>query len=69
MTKKNPRKPTSRIEYKKILDAICFYLRGEPFNEKYFLDRLKIVDDIISDHCMEIPPNLKVKYSKRFTTE
>ena len=24
----------ARVEYKKILDAIRFYLTGEPFNEK-----------------------------------
>ena len=45
----------SRIEYKKVLDEIRFYLRGEPFNEKTFLDRLKLIDDFITDHCMEIP--------------
>jgi len=55
-----------RIEYKKILDEIRFYLRGEPFNEKAFLDRLKMIDDFVSDHCMEIPSRLNVKYSKLF---
>ena len=29
----------ARIEFQKILDEIRFYLRGEPFNEKGFLDR------------------------------
>jgi len=53
----------ARLEYKKILDAI----RGEPFNEKDFLDKLKMVDDFISDHCMEIPVQVEEKYSKRFT--
>ena len=57
----------ARVEYKKILDAIRFYLRGEPFNEKTFLDKLKMVDDFISDHCMEIPAKVETKYSKRFT--
>jgi len=56
-----------RIEYKKILDAIRFYLRGEPFNEKTFLDKLKMVDYFISDHCMEIPAKVETKYSKLFT--
>jgi len=55
------------VEYKKILDAIRFYLRGEPFNEKTFLDKLKMVDDFISDHCMEILAKVETKYSKRFT--
>ena len=56
----------ARIDYKKILDEIRFYLRGEPFNEKAFLERLKMIDDFISDHCMEIPSRLNVKYSKLF---
>jgi len=58
----------ARVECKKILDSIRFYLRGEPFNEKTFLDKLKMVDDFISDHCMEIPAKLETKYCKRFTT-
>lgn len=44
-----------RVEYKKIPDAIQSYLRGEYYNEKDFLDRLKIVDNFITDHCMETP--------------
>jgi len=56
----------ARIEYKKILDEIRFYLRGEPFNEKAFLDRLKMINGFISDHCMVIPSRLHVKYSKLF---
>jgi len=57
----------ARVEYKKIIDAIRFYLRGEPFVEKTFLDKLKMVDDFISDHCMEIPAKVERKYNKRFT--
>lgn len=64
--KKSERANFARTEYKKILDAIRFYLRGEPFNEKVFLDRLKMIDDFISDHCMEIPAKLKDKYDKLF---
>ena len=37
------------VEYKKILDAIQFYLRGEPFDEKAFLDKLKMFDNFITD--------------------
>jgi len=58
-----------RIKYKKILDAIRFYLRGASFNKKDILERLKMVDEFISDHCMEISPQLNVKYSIRSTTE
>ena len=46
----------ARTEYKKILDEIRFYLRGEPFNEKAFLDRLKMIDDF----------KLKAKYKQRY---
>ena len=56
----------ARIEYKKVLDEIRFYLRGEPFNEKPFLVRLKLIDDFITDHCMEIPTFIFEKYSKKF---
>jgi hypothetical protein len=65
--KKTEKANFARVEYKKILDAIRFYLRGEPFNEKDFLDKLKMVDDFISDHCMEIPSKVEKKYNKRFT--
>ena len=66
--KKTEKANFARVEYKKLLDAIRFYLRGEPFNEKTFFDKLKMVDDFISDHCMEIPAKLEAKYNKRFTT-
>ena len=68
MTKKTEKANFARVEYKKILDMIRFYLRGEPFNEKAFLNKLKMIDDFISDHCMEIPATIEVKYHKHFTT-
>ena len=55
------------IEYKKILDEIRFYLRGETFDEKVFLDRLKMIDNFVTDHCMEIPLSVQRKYDKKFT--
>ena len=67
MAKKTEKANFARVEYKKILDAIWFYLRGEPLNEKAFLDKLKMVDDFISGHCMEIPAKVEVKYRKHFT--
>ena len=54
------------IEYQKILDEIRFYLRGEAFDEKVFLDRLKMIDNFVTDHCMEIPPSIFKKYEKTF---
>ena len=56
----------ARIEYQKILDEIRFYLRGEVFDEKVFLDSLKMKDDFITDHCMEIPLSVQKKYDKKF---
>ena len=56
--KKTEQANFARIEYKKVIDEIRFYLRGEPFNEKTFLDRLKMIDDFVSDHYMEIPPSI-----------
>ena len=62
MAKKTEEANFARIEYKKVIDEIRFYLRGEPFNEKTFLDRLKMIDDWVTDHCMEIPPSICKKY-------
>ena len=59
----------ARVEYKKILDAIRVYLRGEPFDAKEFFDKLKMIDDFVSDHCMEIPEKLQAKYAKHFVVE
>lgn len=64
--KKAEKADFARIEYKKILNAIRFYLRGDPFG-KEFLDKLKIVDDFVSDHCMEIPVNVQTNYGKLFS--
>ena len=57
---------SARIEYKQIIDDLRFYLRGEPFEEGAFLDRLKMIDDFISDHCMEIPASINDKYDKLY---
>ena len=57
----------ARIEYQKILDEIRFYLRGEAFDEKGFLDKLKRIDIFVTDYCMEIPLSISEKYDKKFT--
>ena len=56
----------ARIEYQKILDEIRFYLRGEVFDEKTFLDSLKMKDNFVTDHCMEIPLSVQRKHDKTF---
>ena len=65
--KKTEQANFARIEYQKILDEIRFYLRGEDFDEKVFLDRLKMKDNFVTDHCMEIPLSIQRKYDKKFT--
>ena len=64
--KKMERANFARIEYQKILDEIRFYLRGEDFDEKTFLVNLKIKDNFVIDHCMEIPLSVQRKYEKKF---
>jgi len=64
--KKTERANDARIEYQKILVEIRFYLRGEAFDEKVFLDRLKMIDNFVTDHCMEIPLSVQRKYEKKF---
>ena len=65
--KKTEQANFARIEYQKILDEIRFYLRGEAFDEKVFLDRLKMIDNFVTDHCMEIPLSVQRKYEIKFT--
>jgi len=65
--KKTEQANFARIEYQKILDEIRFYLRGEAFDETVFLDRLKMIDNFVTDHCMEIPLSVQRKYDKKFT--
>ena len=64
--KKMERASLARIEYQKILDDIHFYLRGENFEREVFLDSLKMKDNFITDHCMEIPLSVQRKYNKKF---
>ena len=64
--KKMERANFARIEYQKILVEIRFYLRGEVFDEKAFLDKLKMIDNFVTDHCMEIPLSVQRKYDKKF---
>ena len=65
--KKTEQANFARIEYQKVLDEIRFYLRGETFDEHVFLDKLKIIDNFIIDHCMEIPTFICKKCEETFT--
>ena len=64
--KKTEQTNFARIEYQKVLDEIRFYLRGETFDEQVFLDKLKIIDNFIIDHCIEFPPSICKKYEETF---
>ena len=64
--KKTEQANFARIEYQKVLDEIRFYLRGETFHKQVFLDKLKIIDNFIIDHCMEVPPSICKKYEETF---
>ena len=64
--KKTEQANFARIEYQKVLDEIRFYRRGETFDEQVFLDKLKIIDNFIIDHSMEIPPSTCKKYEETF---
>ena len=66
--KKTEQANFAQIEYQKVLDEIRFYLRGEAFDEKVFLGRLKMIDNFVTDHCMEIPPSICKKYSNTFAS-
>ena len=59
----------ARIEYQKILDEIRFCLRGEAFDERTFLDSLKMIDTFVTDHCIEVPPAMVKKYEETFSAE
>ena len=65
--KKKQKKPILPVSNtKKILDDIRFYLRGETFDERVFLDKLKMKDNFVTDYCMEIPQSISKKYEKKF---
>ena len=64
--KKTEQANFGRTEYQKVLDEIRFYLRGEAFDEKVFLDRLKMIDNFVTDHCMEIPTFICKTYEETF---
>ena len=55
----------ARIEYQKVLVEIRFYLRGEVFDEKAFRDKLKMIDNFVTDHC-QIPLSVQREYEKKF---
>lgn len=54
--------------YEKILSDIRSFLRGSEFDEKEFIDYIKVVDDIIID-MRSLYDKFEYKYNKMFTAE
>ena len=54
--------------YEKVLTHLRSFMRGLEYNDKEFIDYVKVLDEIIIDLC---PPNDKFenKYNKRFIQE
>ena len=52
-------------EYDKILTDLRSFLRGLPFDDKQFLDFIKVVDEIIIDMC-PLYDKFEDKYNKMF---
>ena len=51
---------------KKSLMGFAFTSEVKAFDEKVFLDKLKMIDNFVTDHYMEIPPSISKKYEKTF---
>ena len=54
--------------YEKILTDLRSFLRGSEFNDKEFLDYIKVVDEIIIDMC-PLTDKFEDKYKKMIKTE
>ena len=52
--------------YEKVLVELRSALRGDEWNKEEFIDRIKILDEIIIDHCPPSADNFVEKYKKKF---
>ena len=52
--------------YEKVLVELRSALRGDEWNKEEFIDRIKILDEIIIDHCPSSADNFVEKYKKKF---
>ena len=55
--------------YKKVLVELRSALRGDEWNKEEFIDRIKILDEIIIDHCPSSADNFVEKYKKKFNMD
>ena len=54
--------------YEKILTDLRSFLRGSEFNDKEFLDYVKVLDEVIIDMC-PLTDKFEDKYNKTFKTD
>ena len=52
--------------YEKVLVELRSALRGDEWSKQEFIDRIKILDEIIIDHCSSSVDNFVEKYKKKF---
>ena len=52
--------------YEKVLVELRSALRGDEWNKQEFIDRIKILDEIIIDQCPSSADNFVEKYKKKF---
>ena len=55
--------------YEKVLVELRSALRGDEWNKEEFIDRIKILDEIIIDHCPSSADNFVEKYKKKFNID
>ena len=52
--------------YEKVLVELRSALRGDEWNKQEFIDRIKILDEMIIDQCPSSVDNFAEKYKKKF---
>ena len=55
--------------YEKVLVELRSALRGDEWNKEEFIDRIKILDEIIIDHCPSSADNFVEKYKNKFNID
>ena len=55
--------------YEKVLVELRSALRGDEWNKEEFIDRIKILDEIIIDQCPSSADNFVEKYKKKFNID
>ena len=58
-------KKVAYTTYKKVLTQIRSYLRGLSYDEKAFLDEVRVMDDIVTDLCPTVS-SMSSEYDKKY---